>query len=111
VMRGMLRLAPRPLELLGFDSGATGLRAIRSAPPDLLLLDLHLPDMSGLDLLQQLRAEPRFARLPVVIVSADALNEQVRAGLAAGASAYLTNPIQLEELLHVLERLLAKPAG
>lgn len=111
LMRGLLQLAPHPVGLQAFGTGAETLAALDAAPPDLLLLDLNLPDMSGLDLLRQLRADARLARLRVAIVSADALDEHVRAGLAAGADAYLTKPIQLGELLRLLDSARAAPVG
>ncbi len=76
-----------------------------AAPPDLLLLDLHLPDISGLEVLRQLRAVPALAELPIIIVSADAMSDQVSAGIGAGADAYLTKPIELDHLLQLLEEV------
>lgn len=84
--------------------------ALELAPtlqPDLVLLDLHLPDLSGEDVLRELRAQPATAHIPVVILSADATGARNEALLAAGAVAYLTKPIGVKELLLLLDELLA----
>ncbi|HLO95133.1 MAG TPA: ATP-binding protein [Burkholderiaceae bacterium] len=85
--------------------GRSGLAALRSKRPDLLMLDMQLPDMDGLDVLRQLRQEPGLADLPVLIVSANALAEQQAAALALGVQAYLTKPLELQALLAQLDAL------
>ncbi|MGM9515868.1 ATP-binding protein [Roseateles sp. DB2] len=85
--------------------GRSGLAALRHKRPDLLLLDMQLPDMDGLDVLHQLRQEPGLAELPVFIVSANALPEQQAAALDLGARAYLTKPLDLQTLLAHLDAL------
>jgi CheY-like chemotaxis protein len=71
--------------------------------PDLVLLDLHLPDMPGQEVLRRLRAEPRTAEVPVVILSADARPTLVDQLLAQGARAFLTKPLDVRELLELLD--------
>jgi PAS domain S-box-containing protein len=83
--------------------GSLGLELAREHRPDLVLLDLHLPDMPGADLLQQLRAAHDTAEVPVVVVSADATPDQIRLLHASGAMAYLTKPIDVHELVRVVE--------
>ena len=85
--------------------GALGLEMAREEPPDLVLLDLHLPDMTGTDVLDRLRQDPRTAEVPVVVVSADATPEQVRGLKDRGVLAYLTKPIDVQELLAVVEKV------
>ncbi|RZK98980.1 MAG: response regulator, partial [Rubrivivax sp.] len=75
--------------------------------PDLVLLDVHLPDASGIEFLQLMKANPQTAAIPVIMVSADAMPEQVDAALAAGAYCYLTKPVQLPALLVHVDDLLA----
>jgi signal transduction histidine kinase/ActR/RegA family two-component response regulator len=70
--------------------------------PDLILLDLHLPDMPGEEAFARLQAEPTTADIPIVILSADATPGTVRRLLARGATAYLTKPLDLQELQGVL---------
>ena len=61
-------------------TGLDGLAAIRARRPDLILLDMHLPDISGLELLRHLKADPTTADIPIVVVSADALAQQIDDG-------------------------------
>jgi signal transduction histidine kinase/ActR/RegA family two-component response regulator len=76
-------------------------------PPDLVLLDVHLPDASGIEFLKLMKANPQTAATPVIMVSADAMPEQVDAALAAGAYCYMTKPVQLPALLVHVDDLLA----
>ncbi len=107
VMRGILAQRPQ-VELQVTMTGAAGLAAIRARLPDLLLLDMHLPDMNGIDLLRALQADVRTAGIPVVVVSADALAQQIAEAFAAGCSHYLTKPVSVSELLAVVDDLLAQ---
>ena len=107
VMRGILAQRPQ-VELQVSMLGIDGLAAIRARHPDLVLLDMHLPDISGLELLRHLKADERTADIPVVVVSADALEQQIDAAFAAGASHYLTKPVDVSELLTVLDDLLER---
>ena len=75
--------------------------------PDLVLLDVHLPDASGLEFLRLMKANPQTAATPVIMVSADAMPEQVDAALQAGAYCYMTKPVQLPALLLHVDDLLA----
>jgi PAS domain S-box-containing protein len=85
--------------------GGLGLELAREEPPDLVLLDLHLPDIPGTEVLDRLRADPATATVPVVVVSADATPEQVRGLQDRGVLAYLTKPIDVQELLGVVEQV------
>lgn len=93
-------------ELLTAHTGELGIAAVCSEAPDAVLLDLDLPDMSGEDVLAQLREE-LGSTVPVVIVSADALPETVDRLLGAGADAYVTKPFDIREFLEVVDGLLA----
>jgi signal transduction histidine kinase/CheY-like chemotaxis protein len=97
-------LTRRPsIKLLPAMIGSLGLELAREHEPDLILLDLHLPDINGADLLEQLRRDPRTRDIPVVILTADATQRQLDRLLAAGAHAYLTKPISVVELLQVID--------
>jgi CheY-like chemotaxis protein len=85
-------------------TGLDGLAAVRSHLPDLILLDMHLPDISGLDLLRHLKQDAHTAHVPIVVVSADALAQQIADALEAGADRYLTQAVSVTELLAVLDR-------
>jgi len=95
------------VEVIAAMHGRLGLELAHEHKPVLILLDLHLPDMDGGQVLQRLRDDPVTASIPVAVVSADATTGQVRRLLAAGASAYLTKPIDVRELLGVLDEALA----
>ena len=107
VMRGILTRRPQVL-LSVAASGLDGLAAVRTTPPDLVLLDMNLPDISGMALLQHLKADERTAEIPVVVVSADAMPAQIQAALAAGAARYLTKPVSVEDTLAVIDELLGQ---
>ncbi|HEX6369395.1 MAG TPA: PAS domain S-box protein [Longimicrobium sp.] len=77
--------------------------------PDLVLLDLHLPDVQGDEVLRRLRADKRTARIPVVMISADATPRTIERLRAQGADAYLTKPLDVDEFLSTVDRLLPHP--
>jgi CheY-like chemotaxis protein len=87
--------------------GREGLELARQDPPDLVLLDLHLPDLSGEEVLRELRADPRTAEVPVVVVSADATTGQADRLRGQGAREYLTKPLDVPRLLDVIRATLA----
>jgi CheY-like chemotaxis protein len=82
-----------------------GLDLAREHHPDLVLLDLHLSDIPGEEVLQRLRAEPRTADIPVVVLSADARPGLIKRLLAAGARNLLTKPLDVAELLGLLDEV------
>jgi CheY-like chemotaxis protein len=86
--------------------GALGIELAREYRPDVVLLDLHLPDMSGDEVLRRLRGDERTASIPVIVVSADATNDSLERLRAAGADAYLTKPLDVDEFLRAVERFL-----
>jgi len=79
---------------------------IRAPLPQVILLDVHLPDASGLDFLKLAKANPETRHIPVIMISADATPEQVDACLTAGAACYLTKPVQILALLQQIDDLL-----
>jgi CheY-like chemotaxis protein len=90
-------------------SGRAGLEHAAIGSPDLILLDLHLPDFDGEHVLEELKSAPTTASIPVVVMSADATPGVVRRLLANGALAYLTKPIELAELEDLLDSLATTP--
>jgi PAS domain S-box-containing protein len=100
-------VARRPgIRLLHAPQGRMGLELARTRHADLVLLDLHLPDMSGMEVLGQLRADPATSNVPVYIVSADATAGQVLRMRSAGAVGYLTKPLDIRRVLGLLDAIL-----
>jgi signal transduction histidine kinase len=101
-------LSSRPsIRLLPAGMGSLGLDLAAEHSPDLVLLDLHLPDIDGNEVLARLRADERTKDIPVVILSADATDRTPGPLLEAGAQAYLTKPIGVRELLEVVDTYMA----
>ncbi|WKB50694.1 CHASE domain-containing protein [Eleftheria terrae] len=103
VVQGMLALRPS-VRLLIARSGAKALELLAHERPDLLLVDMQLGDMHGIELRRRLAADPALAAVPCVGLSGDALPAQRQAALDAGFEQYLTKPVQLDELLGVIDR-------
>jgi PAS domain S-box-containing protein len=102
LMRGMLANRPQ-IELSVAVNGRDGLAAARQRPPHLILLDVGLPDIDGLQVLQLMRQDPRLARVPVIVVSADASAHRVDAALSGGAAEFLPKPLDLQALLRAVD--------
>jgi len=99
--------ARRPeIRLLSAMQGRRGLELAREQRPDLILLDLHLPDIPGDEVLHHLRAEHETRGIPVVMLSADATPRQVERLREAGAVEYLTKPLDVRRFLQVVEETL-----
>ncbi len=84
---------------------------LRGPLPQLILLDVHLPDASGMDFLRLAKANPDTQHIPVVMISADAMPDQIEQARAAGATAYLTKPLQISAMLALVDELLGAPRG
>jgi CheY-like chemotaxis protein len=91
--------------------GAGALVAAAGLEPELIFLDVNLPDMSGLQVCRQLRSDPRLAGAHIVMLTAAAQQDDVARGLAAGADHYLTKPFSPVRLLSLVEGLLPHAAG
>lgn len=103
----ILDLVSTALSLVGHSvqvsrSGEEALVAMAAAPPDVAILDLMMPGMDGTELCRRLRADPRFVDLPIVVLSAKVYAADRQAALAAGANAYATKPIRVQQLLDVI---------
>jgi CheY-like chemotaxis protein len=104
-------LEMRPVaNLIRAECGQTGVELATKIKPQLILLDLHLPDIPGAEVLRQLRAQSGTASIPVVVISADATPSQIERLLSAGARNYLTKPYSMEMLLAVIDDVLADQA-
>lgn len=107
------RLIRMTLEFEGFDvleagGGPEGLEMAWSKKPDLILLDVMMPGMSGLTVASMLRTDERLKHIPVVMLTALDRESDMEAGLATGVQAYLAKPFSPMELLDVVERLITE---
>ncbi len=109
VMKNVFRILP-DIELLTAENAEIGLAMIHEAQPDLVLMDINLPGMSGLEALHTLKTNPDTADIPVIAVSAAAMPDDVEAGLKAGFLAYLTKPFEVPELIDLIRKVLQKTA-
>jgi CheY-like chemotaxis protein len=111
---------PEAAELFGEMMRVNGYRVLKmfsSAPaismiiqekPDVIILDVMMPDISGLEVLRYMRREPNLASIPVIVVSAKSMPGDIKIGLEAGASMYLTKPVGFLELKQAVEKVLQK---
>ena len=90
------------------EDGATALAKVKAAPPDLILLDISLPGISGFDVLEQLRQEPLYAKLPIIMLTAHGREVEKEKGLALGADDYVTKPFSTQALVEKVQALLAE---
>jgi len=94
------------LHVLDAPDAGTALDVLASVQPDVVLLDVNLPDMSGLDVCRRIRADAVLARTKVVMLTAAAQREDIERGRAVGADEYLTKPFSPVRLLSLIEELL-----
>jgi PAS domain S-box-containing protein len=94
------------LAMLDARSAEQGLDIAKVHHPDLILLDINLPGMSGFEALRHLRDDPATCDIPVIAISANAMEQDIKKGLAAGFADYLTKPLDIPKLLTLLDKLL-----
>ncbi|MDE2456741.1 MAG: PAS domain S-box protein, partial [Burkholderiales bacterium] len=105
VMRAIVAQRPHlelEVSLLGLD----GLAAVRRERPDLILLDMQLPDINGLELLRHMEQDDELASIPVIVVSADATTARMQEALTLGATRYVTKPVDIAPFLQILDETL-----
>ena len=95
------------LKLMHARTGEDGVELAQAHQPKLILLDLNLPDMHGSEVLRQLQHQPATAKVPVVVLSADATPSQIERLLTAGARNYLTKPFDIDPFLAVVDEMVA----
>jgi CheY-like chemotaxis protein len=95
------------LRLLSAADGNRGVELARGARPDVILMDINLPGISGIQALKILHADPVTAHIPVVALSANAIPRDIERGLAAGFFRYLTKPIKVNEFMDALDEALS----
>lgn len=108
---GIRRLIRMTLEYMGFHvleaaDGAEGLAMARQHRPDLVLMDVRMPGVNGINACDTMRADPMLRGIPVVMLSSADLQPDIDAGMASGAKAYLVKPFQPVELIELVTRLI-----
>src|SRR6185369_9530588 len=86
-------------------SSGPALKLMSSEMPDVVILDVMMPDISGLEVLRFMRQEPKLAKIPVVVVSAKSMPSDIKTGLDAGASIYLTKPVGFLDLKEAVDKV------
>jgi two-component system alkaline phosphatase synthesis response regulator PhoP len=109
----ILKLLEVNFELEGYSvllahDGAEGIDLARSSAPDLIISDIMMPNVSGLELVKALKGDDATKRIPIILLSAKAQTADIRAGMEAGADDYVTKPFEPLELVEHVQALLAR---
>jgi DNA-binding response OmpR family regulator len=109
----IVKLLTVNFEMEGFTvrsaiDGAEGVAAVRADPPDVVVSDIMMPNVSGLDLVRELKASPDTATIPIILLSAKAQAGDIRDGLDAGADDYITKPFEPLDLVDRVNALLRR---
>lgn len=94
--------------VLKMYSSAPAIPIIAQEKPDIIILDIMMSDISGLEVLRHLRREPDLLSIPVIVVSAKGMPSDIKTGIEAGASMYLIKPVGFLELKQAVEQVLTK---
>ncbi len=105
------RLARHGYEMIVAEDGAKGVEAAAREKPDLILMDLSLPVLSGWEAARQLKQSPETAAIPIIALSAHALEGERDRALVAGCDDFETKPVDIERLLEKLARLITAGSG
>lgn len=110
------RLAEKILILSGYEvraaiSGEQGLEMARASRPDLILLDIRLPDIDGLEVLRRLRDVPEMKQVPIIAMTAHAMPDEAVHFVASGCDGYIQKPISVQAFRDEVQRHLTTPAG
>ncbi len=98
-----------PVKITGASSGFEALRVLPREDFDLVVTDINMPDINGLELVSFVRSNDRYRKIPLIIVSTEGSTRDRDKGLGLGADAYLVKPFEPEELRQVVRDLLARP--
>jgi len=107
-----MRLVRKILNSMGYDmieaiDGISGMEIAENAHPDLILMDVNLPDMDGLEVTGKIKAIPHLRHIPIVALTANAMHGDRDRCLAAGCDGYIAKPVARQELRNVIEHFLA----
>lgn len=92
--------------VLKMFSSAPAIPMIKQEKPDVIILDVMMPDISGLEVLRYMRREPDLVSIPVIVISAKSMPSDIKVGLEAGASMYLTKPVGFLDLKNAVQQVL-----
>ena len=92
-------------EVVRYDSSKTALDHLKQDQPTAVIMDVMMPDLSGLEILRRIRSEAEYQTLPIIIVSALSLTTDIQEGFAAGATLYLTKPVSYVDLRQAVEQV------
>ncbi len=101
-----LMLVPADCEVVEAEDGLDALEKIKESIPDVMVLDVMMPNMDGITLCRILRQDPRTSDLPIILLSAKTHAAAIQEGLLAGANKYLTKPVARQDLVNSIEELL-----
>jgi len=94
--------------IVGATDGGDALKKLSSGDFDLILMDINMPVMDGLKLVGLLRADPKYKDTPIIIITTEGAEEDKKRAMAIGANAYISKPIQTQELLRTISEFLGK---
>jgi two-component system cell cycle response regulator DivK len=111
-----MKLVRDVLQFKGYETieavtGTDGVRLAKERKPDLVLMDIQLPDIDGITALAQIRADAQTQKIPVVAVSASVMPDDQQRIIASGFDAYVTKPINVKNFVETVERFVGKPKG
>jgi two-component system, OmpR family, response regulator MtrA len=107
----VLKLESSGHSVVSVENGSEAVRSCRDLQPDLVVLDLMMPGMNGLEACAEIRADPTVARTPIILLTARAQAADVDAGMAVGVDEYVTKPFSPRELASRVDSLLARGAA
>jgi CheY-like chemotaxis protein len=106
IMRGILE--SRGYDVAAASGGAEALQFLKKEAVDLVLLDIMMPEMNGMEVLQRIKEDAASGRLPVILVTAKTQDEDLLSGYQYGADYYITKPFTAKQLLYGIELILGK---
>ena len=104
-----LKAADYDVDVAG--DGESGLQKLAAGAPDVVLLDMRMPGIDGLEVMRQMKRDPRLVNIPVIFVSANAQETAKRAALNAGGKIFLEKPFESRALLEAIQRVLEQNSG
>ncbi|MDT5037405.1 MAG: two-component system, OmpR family, phosphate regulon response regulator PhoB [Micromonosporaceae bacterium] len=102
------KLEQAGFEVTAVDNGLAALASARESPPDMIVLDVMMPGMSGIDVCRELRGDPPTATLPIILLTARAQEGDVEVGFGVGADDYVVKPFSPRELVSRVEAVIAR---